>query len=62
LRALDLSEVEVAEVMADVHLDQDLAAYRALNPIVDKVVDFLDDCGALAHASVRQSFAARGLM
>lgn len=62
LRALDLTEAEVAEVIADVHLGQDLAAYRTINPIVDKVVDFLDDCGALADASVRQSFAARGLM
>ena len=57
---LDARQIET--VIAATHLDQDLATYRTVNPIVDKVVNFLAESGVLDDPEIRKAFEDRRLV
>ena len=62
LATIGLSAAEIETVIAATHLEQDLATYRNVNPIVDKVVTFLRDCGVLDDRVIHATFADKQLI
>jgi hypothetical protein len=62
LASIGLNAAEIESVIAATHLDQDLASYRNVNPIVDKVVTFLRECGVLDDQEIRATFAEKRLI
>lgn len=62
LTELKLSEKEKSQVIHDTHVDYSKESFKAINPIVKNVTDFLARCKVLQHKPTCRAFSEHGLL